>query len=63
MIKDSRDFESERTRLVQFIQRTQQLGESHFDNMESHSFGKLNKTAWNNMFYKHLNHHLTQFGV
>jgi len=28
----------------------------------SHSFGPLSKTEWNNMFYKHLNHHLTQFG-
>ena len=34
-----------------------------FDNRESHSFGKLSKTEWSNMFYKHLDHHLTQFGV
>lgn len=23
----------------------------------------LTKEEWNNMFYKHLDHHLTQFGV
>ena len=37
--------------------------EDYFDGKESHSFGPLNKTEWNNMFYKHADHHLTQFGV
>ena len=26
-------------------------------------FGKLNKKQWRNLLLKHLNHHLTQFGV
>jgi Protein of unknown function (DUF1569) len=63
IIKNSRDFEVEKARLVQYIDRTFELGEAHFDGKESHSFGVLNKTEWNNMFYKHLDHHLTQFGV
>ncbi len=63
IIKDSKDFESEKQRLINHINKTQQLGESHFDNKESHSFGALNKTEWNNMLYKHLDHHLSQFGV
>jgi Protein of unknown function (DUF1569) len=63
IIKETKDFEAEKKRLVDYITKTQQLGESHFDGKESHSFGALNKTEWNNMFYKHLNHHLTQFGV
>jgi hypothetical protein len=63
LIKDSRDFEKEKSRLINYINKTQQLGEAAFSNKESHSFGTLNKTEWNNMFYKHLNHHLTQFGV
>jgi hypothetical protein len=49
--------------LTDFITKTQQLGENHFDGKNSHSFGVMNKTEWNNMFYKHLNHHLNQFGV
>ncbi len=60
---DKKDFEFEKKRLIDFIIKTQELGEEHFDGKISHSFGKLNKTEWNNMFYKHLNHHLTQFGV
>jgi PHD/YefM family antitoxin component YafN of YafNO toxin-antitoxin module len=63
LISDARDFEKEKTRLTDYINRTQALGEKYFDGKESHSFGKLNATEWNNMFYKHLNHHLTQFGV
>ena len=50
-------------RLIDYINRTQQLGENHFDGKESHSFGPLTKTEWNNMFYKHLDHHLAQFGA
>jgi hypothetical protein len=49
--------------LINYIKRTADLGESHFDGKESRSFGKLNITEWNNMFYKHLDHHLSQFGV
>lgn len=63
IIKGSRDFEAEKARLISYIEKTQQLGEGHFDNKESHSFGRLNITEWNNMFYKHLDHHLTQFAV
>lgn len=63
IIKDERNFETEKERLIAHLNKTQKLGEAHFDGKESHSFGSLTKGEWNNMFYKHLNHHLTQFGV
>ena len=63
IVKETKNFEFEKKRLTDFITKTQQLGENHFDGKESHSFGVMNKTEWNNMFYKHLNHHLNQFGV
>lgn len=63
LIKDDKDFATEKARLVDHLYKTLQLGEEHFDGKESHSFGKLNVTEWNNMFYKHLDHHLRQFGV
>ena len=63
LITDQREFEHEKKRLIDHINKTQQLGEAHFHGKESHSFGALDKTEWNNMFYKHLDHHLTQFGV
>ncbi|GBF19639.1 hypothetical protein C21_01808 [Arenibacter sp. NBRC 103722] len=63
LIVDERDFEKEKQRLIDYLIKTQELGEDHFHNKESHSFGPLTKTEWNNLSYKHLNHHLEQFGV
>ena len=63
LIVDERIFEVEKTRLINYIKQVQELGEIHFDNKESHSFGPLTTVEWNNMFSKHLEHHLTQFGV
>jgi len=63
LIKDDKDFDAEKKRLIDYINTTQQLGENYFDGRESHSFGALTKEEWNNMFYKHLDHHLRQFGV
>jgi hypothetical protein len=63
IMKGSKDFEAEKKRLIGYISKTQKEGEAYFDGKESSSFGKLNKVEWNNMFYKHLDHHLNQFGV
>ena len=63
IINNNKDFAIEKERLVNYIKKTQELGESYFEGKESLSFGSLNKTEWNNMFYKHLDHHLQQFGV
>jgi hypothetical protein len=62
IIKDDKNFPTEKVRLINYIQKTQELGEAHFDGKESRSFGILNRKEWNNMFYKHLDHHLRQFG-
>ena len=63
IIKGDKDFLKEKNRLIVYLNKTRELGEAYFDGKVSHSFGKLDKTEWNNMFYKHLDHHLTQFGV
>ena len=63
IITDERDFEKEKFRLIEYIERTRTLGGDYFDGKESHSFGKLSTKEWNNLFYKHLDHHLNQFGV
>ena len=63
LIKSDKNFEAEKTRLIDYIKRTQALGGNHFEGKESHSFGKLTTKEWNNMFAKHLDHHLSQFGV
>lgn len=63
IIADERVFETEKNRLKEYIIKTQELGAKFFYGKESHSFGVLNTIEWNNMFYKHLDHHLGQFGV
>lgn len=63
VISDDRDFENEKKNLIEYILKTQSLGETHFEGKASHSFGNLTSKEWNNMFYKHIDHHLTQFGV
>ncbi|MCB9425936.1 MAG: DUF1569 domain-containing protein [Flavobacteriales bacterium] len=63
LITDERAFEKEKAHLIDNIKKTQEYGESYFDGKESASFGKLTVQEWNNLFYKHLNHHLQQFGV
>jgi hypothetical protein len=63
LIVDERNFEKEKNRLISYIEKTQELGEIYFEGKESNSFGVLNKIEWNNMFYKHLDHHLKQFGA
>ncbi|MDO6425067.1 hypothetical protein, partial [Saccharophagus degradans] len=63
VIKDNRKFETEKKRLIDYINKTQQLGENFFEGKESLSFGVLTIKEWNTMFAKHLDHHLNQFGV
>lgn len=62
-IAGERDFNREKGRLIGFIRRVQADGAASFEGKVSHSFGALSQTEWNNMFYKHLDHHLRQFGV
>lgn len=63
LVSAQQDFENEKQRLISFVHKTKDLGSSHFEGLESHSFGKLTAIEWNNMMYKHLDHHLRQFGV
>lgn len=63
IIIGNRDFDLEKSRLISYINKTQELGEKEFEGKESLSFGKLTSNEWNNMFAKHLDHHFTQFGV
>jgi len=60
---ETKNFEREKKLLIENIIKTQQLGANFFNGKENFSFGKLTAKEWNNLFYKHLHHHLSQFGV
>ncbi|MFV0388022.1 MAG: DUF1569 domain-containing protein [Pyrinomonadaceae bacterium] len=62
-VSPNKDFEIEKARLIEFIRQTQKLGEEYFDGKENMSFGVLTSADWSNMMYKHLDHHLNQFGA
>ncbi|TVP57438.1 MAG: DUF1569 domain-containing protein [Gemmatimonadales bacterium] len=62
-IEGEREFHLERDRLVAHLERCRELGREHFDGRDYPNFGTLTADEWSRMFYKHLDHHLTQFGV
>jgi Protein of unknown function (DUF1569) len=62
-VPKEQDFQLQKSRMISYLGNVAQLGPTHFEGKESHSFGKLSSQEWNNMFYKHLDHHLNQFGV
>ncbi len=62
IISDEKNFETEKKRLIDYINKTRDLGEKYFSGREYVSFGTLTSGEWNNMLYKHLDHHLKQFG-
>lgn len=62
-ITDDRDFETERQRLLAYLQQVMDEGRATFEGRPSLSFGPLTATEWNGLFAKHLDHHLQQFGV
>ncbi|MCF8284965.1 MAG: DUF1569 domain-containing protein [Sphingobacteriales bacterium] len=63
IITDERVFNDEKARLIDYINKVQSEGAAAFEGRESLSFGPLTSIGWNNLFYKHLNHHLSQFGA
>jgi len=63
LISNERDFKLEKEKLISDLNKTQKLGKEYFEGKESISFGAMTSKEWNNMFYKHLDHHLNQFGV
>lgn len=63
LITSEKDFQTEKQRLITYLDKTQKIGRHTFEGKASHSFGPLSSDQWNNMFYKHLDHHLSQFGV
>lgn len=59
---ESKDFNTEKEKLVQLISETHNLKER--SQWSPHPmFGKFTHDQWGQLEYKHLDHHLKQFGV
>lgn len=63
IIKEEKNFEEEKQKLIAYLKKTQELGANFFEGKENITFGKLSATQWNALFSKHIDHHLSQFGV
>jgi hypothetical protein len=57
------NFELEKSKLKQYIADIQEMGAVQLAATPSLSLGKLSAAEWNNLLYKHIDHHLRQFGV
>jgi len=62
-IADQREFEIEKARLEHLIVDFQRSGEAAFEGREQLTLGPLTAAEWHTLLYKHLDHHLRQFGV
>jgi hypothetical protein len=60
---DEYSLTEQKIRLIQYIKRVCDLGSAHFEGKKQISLGTLTANEWNGLLYKHLDHHLRQFGV
>ena len=61
-IKNDRDFETEKTALIECVKRFT-AGPDVLTKKPHPFFGPLTVDEWNTLQYKHVDHHLRQFGV
>jgi Protein of unknown function (DUF1569) len=63
LIADEREFAAERQRLSTLVDRFCQAGPDAAGRQIHSFFGRFNGEEWGRLVYKHLDHHLRQFGV
>ena len=63
IIKDERDFEKEKQGLTGLINQFHNGGPDNVGRFPHPMFGTFTKEQWGKSMYKHLDHHLMQFGV
>ncbi len=63
IIKEEPDFELVKADLVEKMIKVHNMGKVSFEGRVHPLIGKLTANEWSNMLYKHLDHHLKQFGV
>ncbi|MFA6954459.1 MAG: DUF1569 domain-containing protein [Thermoanaerobaculia bacterium] len=63
VVSDEHDFAAERLRLVALINRFAERGTLGATGQMHPFFGKLTAEEWGKLTWKHIDHHLRQFGV
>jgi hypothetical protein len=57
------DFEKERANLINYVQRFTKTGPAGITREAHPFFGKMTSQEWDALMFKHIDHHLRQFGV
>jgi hypothetical protein len=60
---DEKDFNREQLRLISLIRAGHGMGAGYYEGLPHYILGPLSSSDWNNLLYKHLDHHLRQFGA
>lgn len=63
IIKDERNFNEEKMGLSALIDKFYTLGPAGISKYPHPFFGKFTEEQWGKSMYKHIDHHLTQFGA
>ncbi|MEO5783192.1 MAG: DUF1569 domain-containing protein [Ginsengibacter sp.] len=63
IVKTEKNFSEEKNKLVELVKRFGKNDPEEIAKRLHPFFGKLNAEEWNTLQYKHLDHHLKQFGV
>jgi Protein of unknown function (DUF1569) len=63
IVADQRDFDQERDRLLKLIDNFAARGPAKCTRNPHSFFGEMTPEEWAVLLYKHLDHHLRQFGV
>jgi len=63
VVSDARDFAKEKERLTNVLDRFCELGPESAASRTHAFFGKLSGDEWGRLMFKHLDHHLRQFGA
>lgn len=63
VIKDERNFDKEKTELRELINKFHSAGPNGISKHPHPFFGKFTEEQWGRAMYKHMDHHLRQFGA
>ncbi len=63
IIRDEREFDKEKTELTDLINKFFTRGPAQVGKFPHPMFGSFTSEQWGQSMYKHLDHHLRQFGV
>jgi hypothetical protein len=63
IVKDGRDFQTEQVKLISLVERFKADGSKGCTDHPHAFFGRLTPDQWAILMYKHVDHHLRQFGV